>query len=271
MYPTIGSNEYEWAGRSAKEILEVAERHGSILVVPVGSVEQHGNHLPVATDTILVDAVVHEGARRVTEEIPILVTPPVWHGYSPHHLPFGGTITLEFDDLLAIIEDISESALDNGFDSLLLVNGHGGNISLINSAVKTIGEGTKNSTIHGLTYFHLARRFIDDIRESDLGGMSHGGEFETSLMLHLRPDLVKTDVIEGTPRKRVFEHESKDLMEGGELSTYRSFDEYSSSGAVGKPELASSAKGEEIFDRLGSEMRTLLMEIHGQHRENYSQ
>ena len=92
--------------------------------------------------------------------------------------------------------------------------------------------------------------------------MSHGGEFETSLMLYLRPDIVTTEEMDGTPRESQYSHEGNDLMHGGPLSVYRSFDAYSSTGAIGNPELASAEKGQLIFDRLGDAIEVLLTEIH---------
>jgi creatinine amidohydrolase len=74
-----------WAGQSYEEIVQTADRDGSVVVVPVGSVEQHGHHMPVATDTILVNAVATLGAQRASDD-PVLVTPPVWTGNSPHHI-----------------------------------------------------------------------------------------------------------------------------------------------------------------------------------------
>jgi len=265
MFAELGARDTSWAGKTAPEVQENAREDGSILIVPVGSIEQHGNHLPVSTDTILVDAVAHAGAERIADEVPVLVTPTVWHGYSPHHLPFGGTITLDVDELIDVLEAVADSALESGFDSLLLLNGHGGNMSIIDTAVKTIGREHPEATVHGLTYFTLGARFIDDIRDSEPGGMSHGGEFETSLMLHLRPNLVRTDRMDATPREARFDYESTDLMDGGELGTYRTFDEYSDSGAIGAPELASAEKGEAILNGLRDEMETLLTQLHEQH------
>ncbi|MFC6825221.1 creatininase family protein [Halopelagius fulvigenes] len=243
------------------KIAEIASQEGSIVVIPVGSVEQHGNHLPVATDSILASAVATASAEDVADEIPLLVAPPVWTGYSPHHLPFGGTMTGEFNTLTDLLEQISDAVLENGFDALLFVNGHGGNTALIDAAVSTIGHAHPNAEILGITYFDLARSFIDDIRESKTGGMAHGGEFETSLMLHLRPGLV------GDDRSAEYWDEQydlggQDLLEGGPLSVYRSFNEYSESGAIGDPSLASAEKGKAIFDGVRSELTTLFSDIH---------
>ena len=253
-----------WITKSYAEIHEIAAEDGSIAVVPVGSVEQHGHHLPVGTDSLLVSAVVGEASDRV--DVPLLRTPPVWSGYSPHHLPFGGTISLEFEHLLAVLEDVADTALENGFDAILFVNGHGGNKALLSSAVSTIGTDHPDSEVLGITYFDLAASFIDEIRDSDPGGMAHGGEFETALMLHLYPDLVKEDRMEGTPLDEPYDQGLVDLVEFGPLSVYRPFDEYSESGAIGEPELGSAEKGAEIFDRLGDELAALFRDVYERNR-----
>jgi creatinine amidohydrolase len=265
MESAIDVSKNSWASKPFQEIKEIGERDGSILVVPIGSIEQHGNHLPVATDTILVEAVAHFGAERVADEVPLLVTPTVWSGFSPHHLPFGGTISLDFDTLREMIEQTVDRALENGFDAVLLLNGHGGNMPLVDGVVNTIGSQHSDTEILGLTYFELATEFIHDIRESDNGGMAHGGEFETSLLLHLRPELVGEERT-ATYWDEPYDRGSKDLLNGGPLAVYRTFEEYSASGAIGDPELASAEKGEEIFNLLGVELEDLLREIHGQNR-----
>lgn len=260
------ANRVSWGSRTSDEIVEIGKQDGSVLVVPVGSVEQHGNHLPVATDSILVEAVATLGGERVANDLPILTLPTFWSGFSPHHLYFGGTVSLEFEHMLAAIEDIADTALENGFDSLMLLNGHGGNQSLIDGAVSTIGANHDDVEVLGLTYFQLARSFIDEIRESDVGGMAHGGEFETSLMLYLREELVDVDRLNGTYLDEPYDLGTKDLVEGGPLAVYRGFEEYSASGAIGDPSLASPEKGERIYELLGDELESLLRDVHARNR-----
>src|SRR6056297_762626 len=261
VYQTIGSKQTDWAGKTAPEIQEIGGEDGSILLIPVGSIEQHGDHLPVATDTILVDAVAHHGAEQVVDDVPLLVTPPVWSGFSPHHMSFGGTLTLDHRTLLSVLEDVADAGLQNGFDAILLLNGHGGNASLIDAAVSTIGTENEAVEVLGLTYFDLAQSFADEIRESETGGMAHGGEFETSLMQHLRPELVDDDG-DATYWDEPYELGGDDLLSGGPLGVYRPFEEYSESGAIGDPALASEEKGAEILERLEAAMAELLTEIH---------
>ncbi|WP_247004310.1 creatininase family protein [Halosolutus gelatinilyticus] len=260
------ASSVSFASRTYGEITEIGDRDGSVLVVPIGSVEQHGNHLPVATDSILVEAVATLGAERVVDDVPILVLPAFWSGFSPHHLHFGGTVSLEFEHMLAAIEDVADTALENGFDAVVLLNGHGGNASLIDGAVSTIGADRTGVEVLGLTYFRLARSFIDEIRESEIGGMAHGGEFETSLMLYLREDLVDGDRLDGTYLNEPYDLGTKDLMEGGPLAVYRGFEEYSASGAIGDPGLASAEKGERIYELLGDELESLLRDVHERNR-----
>lgn len=261
IYDSIGSADSEWAGRPYAEIRDIAAADGSVLVVPVGSIEQHGHHLPVATDTILVDAVVHGGSEQV-EDVPVLVTPPVWSGFSPHHLPFGGTLSLDFAHLQAVLEDVARTGIENGFDAICFVNGHGGNASLIDAVVSTVGA-TTDAEVLGTTYFTLATDEVEGIRDSETGGMAHGGEYETSLMLHLRPDLVAdTELRDGTVWDEHYEWGGSDLLEGGPVSVYRTFDEYSDSGAIGSPELASAEKGADIYEAVTDEVAALLVAIH---------
>lgn len=262
IYDSIGTADHEWAGKPYAAVREVADCDGSVLVVPVGSIEQHGHHLPVATDTILVDAVVHGGAERTGSDVPVLVTPPVWSGFSPHHLPFGGTLSLDLEDLRAVLEDVAATGLENGFDAVCFVNGHGGNAALIDAVVSTVGTST-DAEVLGTTYFTLATDEIESLRDSDTGGMAHGGEYETSLMLHLRPDLVADAAKrEGTLWDEHYQWGGSDLLEGGPVAVYRSFDEYSESGAIGAPELASAGKGERIYEIVTNELAAVLVAIH---------
>ncbi|GAB3691412.1 hypothetical protein GCM10028857_28770 [Salinarchaeum chitinilyticum] len=288
------------AANPAPAIRAVAEEPGSVLVVPVGSVEQHGEHLPVATDSLLADAVAHGGVERASGAadgetatgaadadrdrdggVPALVAPVVWTGYSPHHLPFGGTLTIGFERLLGVLEDVAESALDgasaggaaagadagddgaagSGFDAILLVNGHGGNAALIEGAVSEIGVANPDAEVVGVTYFQLAAGLLEGVRESDPGGMAHGGEFETSLMAHLHPELVGDDQ-PATPLEPAYDRSSADLLQGGPVSSYRSFDAYTDSGAIGEPEVGSEETGEAIYELVTGELAALLAELH---------
>ncbi|WP_313693581.1 creatininase family protein [Halorarum halobium] len=251
-----------WAESSAPEIRRLAERPGSIVVVPVGSVEQHGDHLPVATDAILAGAVAGAAVERVEADVPVIATPVVAPGFSPHHLSFGGTLSLRRETLVRLLTDVAESALDGGFDALLFVNGHRGNDSIVGSVVGSVGAARPDVDVGAVTYFDLAAPFVDDVRRSDVGGMSHGGEFETSLMLHLRPSLVDESRFEVEYRREPHEHGVHDMFESGPLGRYRDFADLSSSGVVGDPSEASAETGDSLFEGLTTELAAVLEELH---------
>lgn len=245
------------------EIAETAESPGSMAIVPVGSVEQHGHHLPTGTDTILADAVAHGSAAR-SSNLPLLITPPVWTGHSAHHLSFGGTISRSTVALTEHLIQIGESILGEGFDALIFLNGHGGNSAVTSNSVREIGSENPDCEVFALTYYELADSIITEKRDSDDGGINHGGEFETSLMLHVKPDLVKEEEMEGTVRDESYDLAAQDLFKPGKLTVYRSIDEFTDSGAIGSPELATENKGAEIYSYLCDELHSLLQEIHSQ-------
>jgi creatinine amidohydrolase len=253
-----------WLTAPYAEVNETAAAAGSTLIVPVGSVEQHGHHLPAGTDTLLVDAVAHCGVARVEDDVPVLLTPPVWTGFSPHHEDFGGTISPPFDLLREYLFEVGTAALQYGFDAVLFVNGHGGNGPLLGSVVSTLGAAAPDAEVLGVTYFDLAAPFVDEVRESDTGGMGHGGEFETSLMQYLYPDLVREDAFESVYREEPYAHAGREMFDGGPLSVYRPFSTYSETGHLGDPTLATAAKGELLYDGLGDELADVLTQIHAE-------
>lgn len=194
--------------------------------------------------------------------MPILATPPLWLGHSPHHLPFGGTVSAEFDTLSDTLSEIADSALGQAFDTLLFLNGHGGNRPLIAAATDRVGAEQPDTEILGLTYFELAGEHVDDVRESDAGGMAHGGELETSLMLHLHPELVDEERMTATQWETEYEEAPSDLLGSGPLSVTLDVEEWSESGAMGDVSAVSAEKGERLFEEFVDALDALLRTVH---------
>jgi len=239
-------------------------RGGSILVVPVGSIEQHGSHLPTVTDTALADEMAHLAAERVGDDVPVLVAPAVWSGHSPMHLDsFGGTLSLTLEQLLGTLEGVGRTGIDDGFDGLVLLNGHGANGPAIDDAVSTLGSSHPSVEVVGLTYYHLVADIADDRRNSATGGMSHGGELDSSLMVYLSPELVDMDSVGGWEhREMAYRHAAPDMVEDGQINVYRSSGRYSASGVEGDPTAASADTGERIYEHVGDELEALLRDMH---------
>lgn len=221
------------------------DRDRTIVVLPVGSVEQHGHHMPTGTDTYLANAVSQAAADSLPD---VVVLPSPWYGLSAHHMHFPGSITLAADTMIAMVSDIVASVVSHGFRRIVVVNGHGGNGGTIDVLASTLGHRFYGKArIATLTYFLLARDGITAIRESKIGGMGHACEFETSLMLQVRSDLVHPERAVTKYPDPGSRYLSTDLVNGGMVRTFLAFDDLSETGTFGDPRLASREKGEKFL------------------------
>lgn len=163
-----------------------------LLVLPVGATEQHGPHLPVGTDSMGVEHVTRSAAVAVADRFPVAVAPTLWYGSSPHHLPFGGTLSLTAGTFLAVLMDIGRSIAGASFRRLFIVNGHGGNHELIGLAARDLAleEGIE---VAAASWWHLAARELAAAGAREIGRLpGHAGAFETSLVLALDASLVRS-------------------------------------------------------------------------------
>lgn len=226
--------------------VDALDRDRTVLLLPVGSVEQHGRHMPLGTDTMLAESLCLAAAGRLAPDVAVL--PPPWYGYSPHHMAFPGSITLRAETLLAIGTDIVASVVAHGFRRIAIVNGHGGNASLTSTLATSLGHAHRGKArIAGLSYFQLAAREIAGLRRSPPGGTGHAGEFETSMMQHVRPELVHVEKAATTYPETGSAYLSTDLLEPSRVSTYLDFADLSPTGTLGDPSHAGPDQGERFF------------------------
>jgi creatinine amidohydrolase len=166
------------------------------VVVPIGSIEQHGPHLPVSTDTEIVTYLAHSAASAAAESVPVLVTPTLPFGLAQHHLPFGGTISFSSKVYLEMLSEIGTSLVTDGFQRIVFLNGHGGNASAAAMVADRLAyEYRLDARIAAASYWECA---ADSLEKLDLDGApkpGHAGAFETSCLLALRADLVRSDHI----------------------------------------------------------------------------
>ena len=175
----------------------------SLVVVPLGATEQHGPHLPTGTDYFTVEWVAREAAAIASEKLPVVVTPAMPFGSSHHHFVFGGTLSLSTETYYRVLRDLVESLVTDGFTRIFLVNGHGGNHELVQLAARDVALDRPVRVASG-SYWTIAWEALvkaEAHRGRRLPG--HAGDFETSIMLSLRPDLVSDirphrDPIEGS-------------------------------------------------------------------------
>lgn len=171
--------------------IEEAAKAGALAMIPVASLEQHANHLPLNTDSNIVSTIARRAAQAIPE-FPVLVLPTVWTGYSPHHMAHPGSVTLKYHTFVDVLTQVASSVHAHGFRKILLLNGHGGNSAIVAGMYTKLAQEDRVSVVVGYDYWNLpgmpeAMRRLCPV---DRGFVGHAGEFETSVQLHLQPDLV---------------------------------------------------------------------------------
>ena len=159
-----------------------------LVILPTGSTEQHGRHLPLDVDLFLCESVCLEVGRRAADKV--LVLPPIPYGLNLHHIDFPGTIHIEPETFIAYCLNVTKSVAYHGFEKILLVNGHGSNQPLIDLIARKTVLAT-NSLCFATGYFLFLMEKFREIKESEI--IAHADEFETSLYLHLAPERVQMD------------------------------------------------------------------------------
>lgn len=235
-----------WHEATWQEI-DALDRNRTIVALPVGSVEQHGHHMPLGTDSMLASAVTERAAS--LSDLAVVVLPTPWYGLSAHHMKFPGSVTLTCETMMAVVSDIVAATVAHGFRRVTIVNGHGGNAGVIDILASILGHRFYGKArIVSLSYFTLPAREIAEIRESEHGGTGHACEFETSLMLAIDPRLVHTERAVVHYPDPGSTYLSTDLGRRSQVSTFLSFDDLSESGTFGDPGLASAEKGERFLE-----------------------
>jgi creatinine amidohydrolase len=189
--------EVLWAERTREEFAAYAER-GAVVIVPIGSVEQHGLALPVDTDNREVEYVAQEGARRAAG--PVLVTPVIPFGISLHHMMYpAGTITLRVETLLRVLGEVCESVVAHGFDRILLLNGHGGNTGTASAAALEL-KFRLGRQIQASNWWDLTLSVFSEVCEGPVTEtIGHAGEAEASCILAISPESVRRDRLQVVP------------------------------------------------------------------------
>jgi len=217
------------------------------IIIPLGSCEQHGHHLPVFVDTIQVQAVA-DGVERALHDR-ILMLPAIWLGSSHHHADYPGTISLPPELYTAVIKEIVRSVLRGGFRRLFFLNGHGGNeIPVAQALAAMVAESDQADSAYlaYASWWSVGKDALDPQKLSlSTPGISHACEVETSMMLAIRPDLVKQELaIEPSP---VLRSEWFNFEYGGKVAVFRRYHRLTPSGDMGAPKAGTKEKGETML------------------------
>lgn len=251
-FPCQGIQEVNWPADLSKRVV----------VISTGHTEQHGHHLPLNTDSLIVEALANRLSKLAPQEVFYL---PVWpYGVSTHTREFPATLNLGgrvFEDFfLTIVEQL----VSLGAEMIYFSNGHGGNHSFLVNVVKYAGE-RHPGVFTATEWLHTTGSELGQYRESPLGGMGHGGELETSYILHLRPDLVH---LERATREMDFASTKNyymDWIEGGSLVANPPWSDDTLSGIYGDATLGSAQKGKLWLEAAARQKLEIIKEIQEQH------
>ena len=256
-----------WAEVSALDF-DTARHSGlaaqTVAVLPVAATEQHGPHLPLSVDAALLQGVIDAALPLLPPELPLLLLPPQNVGLSTEHSAFAGTLTLSPATLLALWTELGECVARAGIRKLLLLNGHGGQVS----AMDIVGRELRQRCgllVYSASWFSLplpdavANRFSAEEHRFGI----HAGDIETSMMLHLAPHTVRMQ------HARHFHSTSQDraaryglLGNGKSAKLAWAMQDYHPAGAVGNAAAATAEKGRAVVQAAAAQLALLLQELH---------
>jgi creatinine amidohydrolase len=248
-------DHYTWP-----EMKDVIARQ-PVCVIPIGSVEDHGKHLPLDVDNFLIGSICEETARRIPDEVVLL--PLIPYGFEDHHMSFPGTITIRSEHLEAFVLDITLSLAHHGFRKILIADGHGSNLPILDLvARKTVIQS--DALCACFLWPALISDTLRKTRQSVYpGGMSHACELETSVYLYLNESAVQMEKAE----KEIAFHKSKyywhDLAGGPPVRLVEWWSRISQTGVIGDPTLATKDKGKLWFEATVTNLIEFIREFRG--------
>jgi creatinine amidohydrolase len=226
-----------------------------LVILPTGSTEQHGRHLPLDVDVFLCESVCLEVGKRAADRV--LVLPPIAYGLNLHHIDFPGTIHIEPEIFIAFCVNITKSVAYHGFQKILLVNGHGSNTPLIDLVARKTVLATQ-SLCFATGYYQFPQEAFRSVRESEI--TAHADEFETSLYLHLAPERVRMNLaVEDNDRMGKFV--SSDSTSNYPVRFNDYWGRWTKTGVHGNPTKATAEKGKIIFEAAVSSLVRLVDEL----------
>jgi creatinine amidohydrolase len=233
-------------------LLREVPRDRALILAPIAACEQHSRHLPTITDTVLVTGVADGVEKKLPQEVVQL--PTLWLGASHHHLRYGATLSVGVDTHVDLLCEMLVPLLEDGWQRILILNGHGGNIDTMQTALRRLQVKWQKRQVSAASYWDLAKNELAALAQGPRKSMGHACEFETSMMLALRPDLVRREQIADDPPK------DDPVLRGLYLS--EDMFQRTDHGCVGYPQLATAEKGHAFLnaavERTAEVVRALL-------------
>lgn len=234
-----------------------------VVVLPLGATEQHGPHLPLGTDSSIVDAVIAAALPYLqSANTPALFLPTQYIGLSPEHIAFTGTLGLSPETCMHVWRDIGECVADAGVSKLLFFNAHGGNAALMDVVARQLrvetGMFTAHSSWHNLPLGEAASAFAPEEWRYGI----HAGAIETSIMKHIQPQHVLDEQVKNFPSTSQWRTQNTTLLgDGKSCKLGWAMQDYNREGAAGDATQTSAEKGKSLIENAGASLAALLAEI----------
>jgi len=259
----MGKKKILYKDMTPKEIEELIKKD-VIAIVPIGAVEEHGLHLPMNTDTYQIEAAVYAAAEKVIEEIPVVVMPTLKYGSCTSTRDFPGAITIRPQILISLLTDLLHDLDKKGVKKIVLANGHGGNNYIYSAVYEAIGEGV-SAKIFIPSCLAFIGKTIQEKEAVEDKNVGHACQIETSMMMYLRPDLVRYEKLQ---KGELFSHLVskysfiRDTSKGVSFVPNRR--EHMKIGARGDSRKGTKKRGKELIELNINGFVDLLHEIHNQ-------
>jgi creatinine amidohydrolase len=259
-----------WADLSARDFAALqasGDAARTIAVLPVAATEQHGPHLPLSVDTVLVEGVIAAALPHLSTDLKALILPTQTVGLSPEHARFAGTLTLSNETILRVWTEMAECVAAAGMRKLVLFNAHGGNVTVMDLVARDL-RARLNMLVYSVSWFNLP---LIDVQGNDVNALFapdehrfgiHGGEIETSMMLALDPahvDMGQAQDFASAAQARA--QQFPILGNGKSAKLAWQTQDYNPAGAVGNATQATAVKGRAVVEAAGRALAQLLAEV----------
>jgi creatinine amidohydrolase len=238
--------------------VDALPRATTLLVLPTAAIEQHGHHLPLATDTLINNLLLGKALARIPAELPIYALPPVCYGKSNEHIGFPGTLSVSAQTFLAVVRDLGASIAAAGFQKLVLYNTHGGNSSLVDVLARDLRA---EFALRTFSLFGSGGVSFEGVSAQEGMYGFHAGEIETAFLLHAIPELVRKDEYTSNYIARV---DTPELLkpEGSSANFAWLTKEIAPSGVMGDPSPATAENGERWSNEAAARIAKILVAMY---------
>jgi creatinine amidohydrolase len=242
------------------DIQAMPDKENVVILQPIGAIEQHGPHLPLAVDAAIASAVVGKALQLLEPAIPAYALPTLYYGKSNEHWHFPGTITLTAQTLMAVLTEVGESLYRAGFRKLVFVNAHGGQPQVLEMVARDLHQVYADFMVFPLFVWRVPNIAADLLTAKELELGIHAGDAETSLLLSLLPQQVRMEQAiaeypQGLPQDSLLSME-------GKLPFAWATRDLSKSGVIGDPTTATREKGDRILASLTTSWAQVIRDVY---------